>query len=501
VQPFRYLTEPYPLQRVSIEEHADLEAWAHFHEQGCGKAKIGIDTAARQFDSGRIRRVLVLAPNGVHRNWAWDEIPKHMPEWCRARTFIWEPKKVGSPKSPSRRYLDEAAQMLKPHDGLTIVTMGKEAMVGKWAKRFSKRFVEGEPCLVLVDESHHWKTPGIKRTHALYALGRRAVSRRLFSGTYVDEGPFDIYAPINFLDPTFWSRQSPGFPAYEDFKTYFGHWTTGYNRKLKREYPKLRDEWGKYRNLPVLREMLSTISDRVLLKEMRPDMPDHIFTTRSFDLPPSWRRAYEELDAKHETRLERGERVTADLSIVRSHRLHQICCGYVATDDGKERGKPLTDLPGPNPRLELAEALAADLGRQAIIWAAWTPDINKLMDMLGKRAVRFDGKVDEAGRDRAKAAIKAGDAQFLVGNPGAGGEGHTILVPSMIYYSLGYKARQRSQSLGRNRRPGAEEVALPELGGLEVLDIQARGTKDEVVVGRLKDKKLACDVMTGDYLK
>jgi hypothetical protein len=275
---------------------------------------------------------------------------------------------------------------------------------------------------------------------AITALGRRAASRRIFTGTYCDEGPFDVFAPIRFLDENFWKRQTPRLPTFADFKAYFARWSKGWGRG--REYPVL-DE---YRHLDRLREMLATISDRLTLDEVAPWLPTHRFTTRSFELPAPWRKAYDELETFYETELPDGQTVTAELGITRSLRLHQICCGYVATDDGRDG--ELVDLPGPNRRLEMFEALAEDAGHQAIVWATWTRDVDKLVDLLGDRAVRFDGRVSVADRDRAKAAIRAGDAQFLVGNPAAGGEGHTILVPTMFYYSLGWKARVRKQSGG-----------------------------------------------------
>ncbi len=487
---FTFKTIPYEFQGRTFAEHCDAEAWAHLHEQGCGKTKVALDTAAWWYHENRMKRLLVVAPNGVHRNWALDEIPVHMPDSCDSQTFIWD-----SNRAHAKRYLQQAADHLRYTDGLAVCTMSYHGIMTRVGRRYAERFLE-EDCGMYLDEAHHCKDPNTPRVKGITALGRRAIMRRIFTGTYCDEGPFDVFAPLRFLDENFWRRpfgaRRFGFPTFTDYKAYFAKWSKGYGRG--REFPVL-DE---YRNLEELREMIKLIGDRLTLDEVAPWLPKHRFTTRTFELPRAWRKAYDELEHFFETELPDGSTVTAELGITRALRLHQICCGYVATDDGRDG--ELVDLPGKNPRLEMFEALAEDATHQSIVWATWTRDIDKLTDMLGKRCVRFDGKVKPADRDRAKAAIKAGDVQFLVGNPAAGGEGHTILTPTMWYYSLGYKARLRKQSLARNRRPGAENI-VGKNGALEVVDFMANDTKDVHVVNSLNKKQGVSDQITGDLLR
>ena len=49
-------------------------------EQGTGKTKVIIDNFSHLYYKGYVDAVFVIAPNGVHRNWINDEIPKHMPD-------------------------------------------------------------------------------------------------------------------------------------------------------------------------------------------------------------------------------------------------------------------------------------------------------------------------------------------------------------------------------------------------------------------------------------
>lgn len=481
---FEFATDPYDYQLAIFDRTAARPAWAHRWEQGAGKTKITLDVTARQHDAAVIDRLLVVAPNGVHFNWVADEIPKHVPTRCRHRALAWHPG-----RSKSKRWLGEFDGLLA-HDGLKILAMSYSAIRGKRGEAIARKFLKGGDALMVLDEAHHAKTPGSATTKAVTRLGKLARSRRALSGTFASEGPFDLFAPIRFLDPDFWKRQRPSVGTYTAFKSYFGVWEKGHVRRggKLREFPQLKG----FRNLPKLREMLAQISDRVLIDDVQPDLPKQRFTRRSFELPDEWRRVYRELEARFEVMLHSGEMVTAEMALTRAMRLHQIACGYVATDDGAD---PVTDLPGANPRLDLLATLLEDAGHQAIVWATFRRDVDKIVDLLGDRCVRYDGAVNPDDRERARAAMKAGDAQFFVANPAAAGEGLTILVPTMIYYSLGYKARLRSQSLARNRRPGAERWT-----SLEVIDLVAQGTVDERCIAALNRKRDAAAEIEGDDL-
>lgn len=52
-------------------------------EQGTGKTKVIIDTAAYLYGKGEIDCFVIIAwPNGVHRNWIDTELDEDMPNWC-----------------------------------------------------------------------------------------------------------------------------------------------------------------------------------------------------------------------------------------------------------------------------------------------------------------------------------------------------------------------------------------------------------------------------------
>lgn len=85
---FQYKTTPFTHQRAICEASWADEYVGLLLEQRTGKSKIVIDTCAHLHDTGRINGLLVIAPNGVHRNWINDEIPTQLLLFLRALIII-----------------------------------------------------------------------------------------------------------------------------------------------------------------------------------------------------------------------------------------------------------------------------------------------------------------------------------------------------------------------------------------------------------------------------
>lgn len=72
-------TTPFKHQAQVIEDTKDARYFGLFMEQGTGKSHVIIATMTHLYRTGKINGVLILAPNGVHDNWARNEIPIHCP--------------------------------------------------------------------------------------------------------------------------------------------------------------------------------------------------------------------------------------------------------------------------------------------------------------------------------------------------------------------------------------------------------------------------------------
>jgi SNF2 family DNA or RNA helicase len=486
MQDYAYKTTPFKHQDEFVNRTWSLPVRGLFWEQGTGKTKSIIDTAALLYERGGIDAVLVVAPNGVHRNWINDEIPIHMPERVRNRMLAYHYDSSKAPTQKAQRNLDQVMEW----NGLAFLAISYNGFMTDRGKKTIKKFLTRRKCLYVLDESHHIKAPGIKRTKTIVASGAYAPYRRILTGTPVAEGPFGAYAQVRFLDPGFWIPH--GLGSYAAFKAYFGVWKTREETRQKLGYDPGYDQLLSYRNLDELQRLLRSISDRVTKEDAGLDLPEKLYSKRYFEMTTLQRRTYETLKETYVAELRDGTLLEADLAIVRLLRLQQITCGYAQTD-AKE---PMRLVDKSNPRLDLLiEEILPSLGHKAIIWCRFRHDIDQIMAALGPIAVRYDGQVTDDQAEKAKNAFQTGDAQFFVANISKGKEGLTLhAAKTVIYYSNSFKLLERMQSEDRAHRIGLKHP-------VHYIDIIAPNTVDVQIHRALRDKQNIQALIIGDGLR
>lgn len=474
---YRYKTKPFPHQGKAFRETANLAAYGLLWEQGVGKTKPLIDTISYLYEHGKIRGAVIVAPNGVHRNWMTDEIPAHMPDSVRqhVKFLLWESKKVAN------KSFERDMKAIMRHDGLGIVLVCYEATIRPKAKSFLKKFLDSRPCAMILDESHKIKDPDSKVKTTTTALGGHAQYRRIATGTPIEK-PFDIYSQLRFLDPQFWKKR--GFDTYTAFKEHFGIFAT---RSFGgREFEQLVG----HKNLPELASYLKDITWRLTKEEAGLDLPPKVYTRRYVEMTDEQWRVYNELKDKFATTLASGDDLVAVPAMTRMLRLQQIVCGYVACE--AEQPVQAINPNGKNPRMDVAvDDILLEYTGQTIVFSRFTKDIDDLCRRLGKSAVRYDGKVGDDDRALAKQRFQAGDVQhFVMSN--AGSTGLTLVGASMfMHYSNDFKLIDRLQREDRCHRIGQTK-------SVEYLDLVCENTLDEYIVGALVKKRDIVDMVTED---
>lgn len=479
-------TKPFAHQAEIFEASKDLKAFAFLWEQGTGKTKPNIDTACALWERGEIDAVVVVAPNGVHRNWLTDELPTHMPPRIRpsVKAHVWNTGKaaqVGEKK--------KAEELIKSK-GFAWLFMSYSGFMTEAGKRYVWRFLQRRRCIYILDEAHSIKSPGTKRTKSVVASGKYAPYRRIMTGTPVSQGPFDIYAQMKFLDENFWKRY--GFDSYMVFKQHFGIWLTAAQVKAEKGYDPGYDQLLNYRNLDELQAILKENSSRVTKDEVL-DLPPKLYSKGYFDLTPEQTKLYKQLEEELLVELEEGV-IDGSMAIVRLLRLQQITSGFVHTD----ADEPVYDIPGGNPRLTKLQEIVEGLSHPSIIWARFTKEIDQIMEMLakiGQKAVRYDGRVSDDDCARAKLDFQEGRADHFVATTAKGGSGLTLIrARTVIYHSNNFKLLDRQQSEDRAHRIGQEHQ-------VHYIDLVAPGTVDEHIVRSLRNKFDIANQITGDKLK
>lgn len=475
---FRFRTEPFAHQREWFQKSRDREVFAVLWEQGTGKTKLVIDTAAWLRLRGEIDAVVVVAPSGVELNWITDEIPEHLADCIKDATlFAWSTKRART--EAHRRRAKELVDEPFPWAAISY-----DAAMTDLGKRFLWAMLSKRKVLYVLDESDLIKSPGAKRTKRIVASGRYARHKRILTGTPVSNSPFDLYSQVQFLDEDFWKRRM--IPTFQVFKHRYG--IIEMKHAGEREYPKIIG----YRRLKELNDVLAEVGSRVLKEDVL-DLPPKLYTKRYFELSPEQDRLYKELRDEYRTRHEGGETVTAALAMTRLLRLQQITCGYLPADDDDPE-EPTRDIPGPNPRLELLSEVCSTTTSGCIIWARFRKDVDRICVMLGDRAVRYDGAADEDERAEAKRRFKQGQAQFFVSNPAVGATGLTLTeAKTVIYYSNSFSLRLRLQSEDRAHRIGQQDAVC-------YIDLVAPGTVDGHIVSALRKKRDVSSEVTGDSL-
>lgn len=480
---YPHVIDPFTHQREHIENHAETKSWGLLWEQGTAKTKPVIDTAAYLFENQNINGLVVVAPPGVERNWNTDEIPKHMPPEYALDVYV---AVFQTAKKNTKAHKNQMNAILGV-DGLAVLLISYQALMTKEGSDMVNKFLNQRETLMVLDESHMIKTPNAKRTKRIVAMGKRAKYRRILTGTPIAQGPFDLYSQIRFLDEWFWKNK--GIHGSVEFRQYFGRWFTRADCQKLHGYDPGYDKLLEYQNLDVLRRWLAEITDRVVKDDVL-DLPPKLYTKRRFDMSPMMKNAYAELS--EELMLEIGDDViTAELPIVKLLRLQQIACNYVPIGEDE----PVHMFEDKNPRLRVMEGIRDETHHPVIVWARFRHDVDQIMDLLGKEAVRYDGSLSDDEAERSKLAFQAGDAQWFVGTAQKGGPGLTLTeAKTMVYYSNSFRLIDRLQSEDRAHRAGMDEHPV------NYIDIIANDTVDERIVENLRGKRdIATEVQGDDW--
>lgn len=484
---FAFKTAPLAHQLRIFDRTKDTPRRMAFWDQGTGKTKLVIDTAAYLFCQEKINAMLVVAPDGVHRNWISDEIPKHLMSAIRPDCYCFHSSKAGT-KGAAGRLMEFLRRIGQP-GALSVLTISYDGFLTKAGRAAVDAFLQRGKVLYVLDEIHRIKNHSAKRTKAILSTVNGVTYRRGLTGTPIANSPFDAYSVMRFLDLGFWKPYR--LDSWTIFKHNFGIW-----KKLDESDD---STWAPsfcvaHKNLEELNGILKKHSDRVLKDDVL-DLPPKVYTRRYFQLNSEQQRVYREIRDDFMTYLNEGaDMITAPLVIQRMVRLQQITSGYLPC----EGGDPVVFLGEQNPRIDLLQEVMEDVPGKSIIFCKFTKDIeaiSKMLQAMGRKPVTYYGKTDTDQRAANLKEFKEGDATDFVAQIAAACEGLTLIqADTVIYYNNSYNLTHRLQSEDRAHRIGQTKTVT-------YIDLAAEGTVDEGIVEALVSKKLVSDMVLGDGIK
>lgn len=464
---YEYKMMPFKHQKNIFILSREKKKFALFMEQGTGKSKVAIDTAAWQYSQGLINCIIIIAPNGVHSNWIEEEIPKHLPDWCPREMWTYS-----SNMNKTRK--EEFERVIGIKDKLKIFAFNVEGFVSEKAQNCLERILSETKPLIIEDESQYIKNPTALRTKYLTKTCEDVEYKRMLTGTSITKGLEDLYGQFSWLD-----KDILGF---DSFYTFRNHFCTMGGFEMKQIVG--------YKNLDELIGLIDPYSFRVTKAECL-DLPPKIYKRWIVELTKQQRAIYDKMNNDFYAELN-GQTITANIAIVRLLRLQQITCGWFP-------GDVLTPIPGENPKLEAVKQHCRDIEGQVIVWcggAGNTADIKNITEELkrehGRDAIAaYFGETKTDNRTEIIKEFQAGNLKVIVAN-GSAARGLTLTkCENPIYYSNSYDLEFRLQSEDRTHRIGT-------INSVTYTDVEAKKTRDRKIINALIRKKNIADIINQD---
>lgn len=547
---------PFGHQKKAIERYRGQDNIALFFEMGCGKSFTTLQIAQAKFLDGEIQGLLVIAPNDVHKQWfdelvygvdkdhdgiMWQELQVDFEAQCIGGRGG---QKVLFPFQDDKKFKFVSVNVdtfSQPHKWEDIVD---------WANSGSY--------MIAIDEATVIKNPSSLRSQRLlYAFndvvkrGKLVISsvkkcpvRAVLTGTPVTNGPTDLWAIMEFVEPNYFGRN------YYSFRTHFGMFTrltvtTSYGSQ--REVDVLLNEktWrgihdcssyreactlfgctedtymtvkhqprymGPYKHADELRRLLDPAATFLKLTDCV-DMPETLYTVRHVGMSDVQRSAYEsmrkDLLVQYST-----YQASAKNKLIANLRLQQIASGFVV---GKKCLMEDWDFSGfeelseeeleqkdlnpsevvwlgeSNPRLDALMRDVAECDKPLLILTRYSAEAAKIYELCcesGYRTGLFTGWKVVGGVDD----FKEGKLDILVANSSKIARGFNLQVAhTTLFYSNTFSMEVRQQAEFRTFRMGQKHSCM-------YVDYVSSDV-DENILNALKLKKSLLDYIRDKDLK
>lgn len=332
-----------------------------------------------------------------------------------------------------------------------------------------------EPRSLVIDECHLIKTPTAVRSTAVRRIAKRATNIVALSGTPITHHPGDLWPTLAALNHDAWpSRQ---------------RWVDRYCLTLSGDYREaivgLHPAFE-----PEFRTTLTGQHRRVAKADCL-DLPPKVYSVRTVELPPAYRKAYDAMEKTMLAALPDG----TELAVMSA--LHQLSClnlmaasaadVTVTVDDDSTEHQHVV-LRHPSWKVDaLMDVLAERPGSPVV---AFAPS-RQLVVLAGEQAAKAGlsvgyvyGKQKMSDRTDTVAQFQKGQLNLLCATTGAGGVGLTLTAArTVVFLQRPWSLVEALQAEDRCHRIGSERHE-----SIDVIDIVARNTIDSRVRTVLKSK-------------
>jgi SNF2 family DNA or RNA helicase len=363
-----------------------------------------------------------------------------------------------------------------------------------------KPLVAMKPAALVVDECHYIKNPQAERSKAVRRLAkhiRKTTDGAVvgLSGTPITHGPSNLWPILEALEPLAW-------PSGDRYKNRYCEIVAG-------DYKD--DELGLNRfTEPEFRLTLLGQHRRVAKADVLADLPPKVYSTRTVQLPATWRKAYDEFEGRMLTDLpdEGGEMRVMDV-LTKFNLLTRLASSAAdveytyGPDIDEYTGEPKEhihlELKNPSWKVDaMLEVLAERVpDRQQIATFASSAQLIRLAGKAaedeGYRVGYIIGGQSQGERTRNREAFQAGELDMIGVTTGAGGTGLTLTAASTaLVLQRPWSLVESIQLEDRLHRIGAEHESI------DIIDVIASATIDTRVRAILRERAGQLADLVGD---
>jgi SNF2 family DNA or RNA helicase len=451
-----------------------------FMEMGTGKTLTAIMIAGKLYQTGYVKRVLIISPTSVCGVWV-NEFTKYADFPIRCKVLIGSAEKRSRTLSGLKHYAGHSS--LKNGQTyefpLLVAVLNYECT---W--RMEEALLDFRPDLVIADEAQRIKNPTANQSKAVHHIGDIARFRLALSGTPVQNSPLDFWSIYRFLDPSVFG------PSFYSFKARYaimgGYRVNGRSVQITG-----------YRFLEELTDKVYTIAYRVT-KEDALDLPPFTFEDRPVTLSPSEAKLYHQMAQDALIELDNGMCITAPIIITKLLRLQQLTGGFIAPDAVEGEAQPVRQV-GTSKLDALRDILqdyVVDAGNKLVVFARFVPEVLAIYELcqdMKINSVMLYGKVKKEKRPAIVDNFQNDPAcKVFVAQIETAGLGITLNAASTaVLYSVDFNYASYEQALSRIHRAGQTRKCT-------YIHLVVPGSIDEHILQALERKEdLATRIVDG----
>ena len=469
-------------QKMSVEHMIRVGNAANFSVPGSGKTTIAYAAISRWIEDGTVKKIIVIGPTASFLPWE-DEYEGCFGKKPRA-------KRISGDISSMFDELGQSFDMLLMHFNTAMNRVEN-----------LKKFMEQWDTALIIDESHYFKNPNLRKWgNTAIGIAPHAKRRIVLSGTPMPNNAKDLWTQITFL----WPHDFP-LGKRENY--------TGYAQ---------RHGIGKHA------DMLNALFCRIKKSDL--NLPTPEFIREDVPLEPVQKRIYDSIAAK--TLKELGEMSMRDQSRLQKFRMAKMIRLLQAASNpglltpssptldtseemfGEAFGVPHSPLPSVDrsvmdeidhydkipSKIVKVTKLAKDLvdrGNKVIIWSTFIHNMSVLKHTLGDLdPIVINGTVPKEGegvdtRDVLINRFKNDSNMVLIASPASLAESVSLhknlrgdnVCSNAIYLDRNFNGAQYMQSMDRIHRIGMDKATK-----IKYHLLVAQDTIDEVIQRRLFEK-------------